>query len=46
MTSARVNGRRDFSTYADKVIKCSVTSQSSGQRGIFESGRTDPDCDG
>lgn len=46
MTSARVNGRKDFSAFADKVIKCSVTTQSAGERGAFESSRSDPDCDG
>jgi prepilin-type N-terminal cleavage/methylation domain-containing protein len=46
MTSARVNGRKDFSAYADKVIKCTVTSQASGTTGTFESVRNDPACDG
>ncbi len=46
MTSAKRNGRKDLSAYADKVIKCTVTTQTSGQRGTFESGNTDSDCDG
>lgn len=46
MTSARVNGRKDFSAYADKVIKCTATSQTSGTAGTFESGFADPACDG
>jgi prepilin-type N-terminal cleavage/methylation domain-containing protein len=46
MTSARVNGRKDFSAYTDKVIKCTVSTQSSGSTGIFESGSSDPACDG
>lgn len=46
MTSARVNGRKDFSTFADKVTKCTVTSQASGTTGTFESGIDDPACDG
>lgn len=46
MTSARINGRKDFSTFADKVTKCTVTSQASGTTGTFESGRNDPACDG
>lgn len=46
MTSARVNGRKDFSAYADKVIKCTATSQPSGTAGTFESGFDDPACDG
>ena len=46
MTSARVNGRKDFSTFADKVTKCTVTSQASGTTGTFESERDDPACDG
>lgn len=46
MTSARVNGRKDFSAFADKVIKCTVTSQAPGTTGTFESGFDDPACDG
>lgn len=46
MTSARVNGRKDFSAFTDKVIKCTVTSQASGTTGTFESGIDDPACDG
>lgn len=46
MTSARVNGRKDFSTFADKVTKCTVSSQASGTTGTFESGFADPACDG
>jgi prepilin-type N-terminal cleavage/methylation domain-containing protein len=45
MTSARVNGRKDFSAFADKVIKCTASSQSSGTSGTFESGSNDPACD-
>ncbi len=45
MTSAKVNGRKDFAAFADKVIKCTVTTQSSGAVGTFESSRTDSDCD-
>lgn len=46
MTSARVNGRKDFSAFTDKVIKCTVSTQGSGQSGTFESGSGDPACDG
>lgn len=46
MTSARVNGRKDFSAFTDKVIKCTLSTQSSGQSGTFESGSGDPACDG
>jgi type IV pilus assembly protein PilA len=46
MTTAKKTGRRDFSAFADKVIKCTVTTQSSGSPGQFESSRNDPDCDG
>lgn len=46
MTSAKVNGRKDFSAFADKVTKCTVTSQASGTTGTFESGVDDPACDG
>ena len=45
MTSAKVNGRKDFAAFADKVIKCTVTTQNSGAVGTFESSRTDSDCD-
>ncbi len=45
MTNARVNGRKDFSAFADKVIKCTVTTQSKGQAGTFESGRSDSACE-
>ncbi|MBI2486985.1 MAG: prepilin-type N-terminal cleavage/methylation domain-containing protein [Deltaproteobacteria bacterium] len=45
MTGAGKTGRKDFSVFADKVIKCTVTTQSSGSTGQFESSRTDPDCD-
>lgn len=45
MTSARINGRKDFSAFADKVIKCTVSSQSSGATGTFESSRNDSSCD-
>ena len=45
MTSARVNGRKDFSVYADKVIKCTVTTQSTGASGAFEGSRNDTSCD-
>lgn len=46
MTSARINGRKDFSAFTDKVIKCTATSQASGSSGTFESGTNDPACDG
>lgn len=46
MTSAKVNGRKDFSAFADKVIKCTATTQTSGNSGTFESSRNDPACDG
>ncbi len=45
MTSAKVNGRKDFAAFADKIIKCTVTTQNSGAVGTFESSRTDSDCD-
>ena len=46
MTSVKVNGRKDFSTFADKVTKCTVTTRARGENGGFESSRTDADCDG
>ncbi len=45
MTNARVNGRKDFSAFADKVIKCTVTTRNRGESGAFESGRNDPACE-
>ncbi len=45
MTSARVNGRKDFSAFADKVIKCTVSTQTTGATGTFESSRNDTTCD-
>ena len=46
MVRAHTVGRKDFSIFADKVIKCTVTSQPLGSPGQFESTRSDPDCGG
>lgn len=45
MTSARKNGRKDFSVFGDKNLKCRVSTQPNGGTGQFESSRTDVDCD-
>jgi prepilin-type N-terminal cleavage/methylation domain-containing protein len=45
MTGAHKIGRKDFSVFADKVIKCVVSSQPNGAVGRFESTRNDPDCE-
>ena len=44
-TSVRKTGRHDFSVYADKQIRCTITTQTTGTPGSFESSRNDPDCD-
>ncbi|MGH7889888.1 MAG: hypothetical protein ACRENF_04985, partial [Thermodesulfobacteriota bacterium] len=44
MTNADKTGRKDFSIFADKIIKCKPTTQSIGGAGQFESDRTDPGC--
>ena len=38
--SSGITGRRDFSMFADKVIRCSVSTQSRGTNGRFEAERT------
>lgn len=45
MTSTDKTGRKDFSVFADKVIKCTVSTQPNGGIGQFESTRADGDCD-
>jgi type IV pilus assembly protein PilA len=45
MISAGKVGRKDFSVFGDKVIKCTVSTQPNGGTGQFESQRDDPDCD-
>lgn len=45
MTSMNVNGRKDFAVYADKVIKCTVSTQATGASGTFEATRSDPACE-
>jgi prepilin-type N-terminal cleavage/methylation domain-containing protein len=45
MTNAQKNGRRDFSIYGDKVIRCTVSTQPKNGPGTFESSRPDGDCD-
>ncbi len=44
MTTVGKAGRKDFSVFADKVIKCRVSAQPIGSTGQFESTSTDPDC--
>jgi type IV pilus assembly protein PilA len=45
MTTVGKTGRKDFSVFADKVIKCRVSSQSPGGTGQFEGTRNDAGCD-
>ena len=46
MTSFKKTGRRDFATFGDGVIRCTVTGQSTtGQPGDFASTRGTPACD-
>ncbi len=40
-----VTGRRDYSMFVDKVIRCSTSTQSKGDRGQFESERNSSACD-
>ncbi len=45
MTSFRKTGRRDFAVYADGVIRCSVSTSTTGNPGTFEADRNDGACD-
>jgi len=45
MTKFRTTGRRDYSVFADKNIRCTLSTQTSGSPGKYESKRTDRDCD-
>ena len=46
MTSFRKTGRKDFSVYADGVIRCTVTgAAASGDAGDFNADRSTPACD-
>ncbi|MGQ0793643.1 MAG: type IV pilin protein [Deltaproteobacteria bacterium] len=45
MTSAQKVGRKDFSIYMDKAIRCTNSSQSVGSPGMFESDISTPGCD-
>jgi prepilin-type N-terminal cleavage/methylation domain-containing protein len=45
MTAVGKTGRKDFVVFADKVIKCRVSSQPTGGTGQFEGTRNDPGCD-
>jgi len=40
-----VTGRRDYSMFVDKVIRCSASTQPKGDRGRFEATRNSPACD-
>ena len=43
--SSGVTGRRDYSIFVDKVIRCSASTQAKGDRGQFEATRDAPACD-
>ncbi len=45
MSLSRLNGRRDYSVYADGAIRCTFTSAPTRESGSFESTRTDGVCD-
>ena len=45
MTSFRKTGRRDYSSYGDGVIRCTLSQQATGDAGQFESEREDGACD-
>ena len=40
-----VTGRRDYSMFVDKVVRCSASTQPKGGRGRFEATRNAPACD-
>jgi len=44
-TSANKTGRRDYSTYGDGVIRCTVSSSATGAAGTFEAARGTAGCD-
>ncbi len=43
--SVNKSGRKDFATFGDRAIHCSVSTGASGSRGTFEASRTSPVCD-
>jgi len=43
--SSGVTGRRDYSIFVDKVIRCSTSTLSKGDRGQFEAERNSRACD-
>jgi hypothetical protein len=45
MTSVRITRRKDFTVFADKVIKCTVSTKATGASGAFEATRNDYSCD-
>ncbi|MEE9252894.1 MAG: hypothetical protein V3U74_06045, partial [Thermodesulfobacteriota bacterium] len=45
MSLSRLNGRRDYSVYADGAIRCTFSSAPTRESGNFESTRTDGACD-
>ena len=44
-SAVRVTGRKDFSVFADKNLRCTLSTQSVSDPGSFESTRPDADCD-
>ncbi len=44
MISAQKVGRRDFSVYGDGAIRCTISSQTSGNPGKYEASRTSGGC--
>ncbi|MGH7885357.1 MAG: type II secretion system protein [Thermodesulfobacteriota bacterium] len=45
MRSARVTGRKDFAVFADKSIRCRLTTISNSLPGMFEADINDSGCD-
>jgi prepilin-type N-terminal cleavage/methylation domain-containing protein len=44
MVSAQKVGRRDFAVYGDGAIRCTISSQTSGNAGKYEASRTSGGC--
>ncbi len=44
MVSAQKVGRRDFSVYGDGAIRCTISTQTSGNPGNYEASRTSGGC--
>ena len=45
MTKVNMTGRKDFAVYEDNVTRCTVSQESTGDPGRFQTDRTSPACD-